>query len=146
MIRGIQHCALVVADVERSRRFYTDVIGLVEIERPSSFRFAGAWFRAGEDELHLIGGSETTMAAGGKETGVGISVGLVTHVALEVDDLAAALERVRTAGVEIGGGPMPRGDGVDQAFLLDPDGFVVELFERTGADQSASGLREPVRA
>jgi glyoxylase I family protein len=146
MIHGIQHCALVVSDLERSRAFYGETLGLVEIPRPSSFAFAGAWFRAGDDEVHLIVESDTTMRAGAADTGRGLSAGLVTHLALEVDDLGAMLARVRERGVEIGGGPMARGDGVDQAFILDPDGYVVEMFERTGADQSASPLRLPVRS
>ena len=54
--------------------------------------------------------------------------------------------RLNERGIEIGGGPMPRGDGVDQAFFLDPDGYVVEVFERTGKDQSDAPPRMPVRA
>jgi catechol 2,3-dioxygenase-like lactoylglutathione lyase family enzyme len=145
MFRGIQHCALVVSDLERSRRFYGDVLGLTEAKRPESFAFAGAWFRAGTDEVHLIVESETSTRAGAHAPGPGLKVGLVTHLALEVDDLAAMLAQVQERGVEVGGGPMPRGDGVDQAFLLDPDGYVVELFERTGADQSNAPKRVPVR-
>ena len=144
-MRGIQHCALVVSDLDRSRRFYGDALGLTEIDRPSSFEFAGAWFRAGDDEVHLIVEMDTTMRAGGAPTGAGLGVGLVTHLALEVDDLATTLERARSQAVEVGGGPMPRGDGVDQAFLLDPDGYVIEVFERTGADQSDAPRRVPVR-
>ena len=121
MIRGIQHCALVVSDLERSRGFYGDALGLTEIPRPASFAFAGAWFQAGTDEVHLIVEGDTTMRAGASEHGAGLAVGLVTHLALEVDDLDAAVRRLRDNGVEIGGGPMPRGDGVQQAFALDPD-------------------------
>jgi hypothetical protein len=40
---------------------------------------------------------------------------------------------------------MPRGDGVDQLFVLDPDGYVVELFERTGQDQADAPERAPIR-
>ena len=145
MVRGIQHCALVVSDLERSRRFYGEALGLAEIPRPSSFAFAGAWFQAGTDELHLIGESETTMRAGVAGHGSGLAVGLVTHLALEVDELDAAVGRLRDHGAEIGGGPMPRGDGVDQAFFLDPDGYVVEVFERTGKDQSGAPPRLPVQ-
>jgi catechol 2,3-dioxygenase-like lactoylglutathione lyase family enzyme len=145
VFRGIQHCALVVSDVGRSRGFYRDALGLVEIERPSSFAFAGAWFRAGADEVHLIAESDTTMRAGGAETGPGIGVGLVTHLALEVEDLAGMLDRLQEHGVQVRGGPMPRGDGVEQAFVLDPDGYVVEVFQRTGEDQSGTPQRMPVR-
>ena len=146
MIRGIQHCALVVSDLDRSRRFYGGSLGLVEVERPSSFAFGGAWFRAGTDEVHLILEGDTTMPAGAAEAGQALRVGLVTHLALEVDDLGGTIARLREHGVEIGGGPMPRGDGVDQAFVLDPDGYVIEVFERTGADQADAPRRMPVRA
>ena len=146
MIQGIQHCALVVSDLERSRGFYGNALGLVEIARPASFAFAGAWFQAGADEVHLIVESDTTMRAGASETGQALRVGLVTHLALEVDDLDATLGRLRDHGVSIGGGPMPRGDGVDQAFALDPDGYVVEVFQRTGADQVDTPQRVPVRS
>jgi hypothetical protein len=40
---------------------------------------------------------------------------------------------------------MARGDGYDQLFVRDPDGYVIELFEHTGADQSDAPLREPIR-
>ena len=146
MIRGIQHCALVVSDLERSRRFYGEALGLAEIPRPSSFAFAGAWFRAGPDEVHLILEGDTTMRAGASAPGGALAVGLVTHLALEVDDLEAVVRRLRDHDVEIGGGPMPRGDGVEQAFALDPDGYVVEVFQRTGEDQSGSPQRLPVRS
>jgi len=146
VLLGLQHCALVVSDLERSRAFYGDVLGLEEISRPPSFTFAGAWFRVGRDELHLIAESDTTMRAGIADTGPGLRTGLVTHLAIEVDDLAAELERLRGRDVGVAGGPMPRGDGVEQAFLLDPDGYVVELFERTGADQRDAPERAAVRA
>jgi catechol 2,3-dioxygenase-like lactoylglutathione lyase family enzyme len=146
VFRGIQHCAFVVSDLESSRRFYRDALGLTEIPRPASFAFAGAWFQAGTDEVHLIVEGDTTMRAGASEAGPALGVGLVTHLALEVDDLAAMLARLNERGIEIGGGPMPRGDGVDQAFFLDPDGYVVEVFERTGKDQSDTPRRMPVRS
>ncbi len=146
MLLGLQHCALVVSDLERSRAFYRDVLGLQEIARPRTFTFAGAWFRVGADELHLIAESDTTMRAGVPDAGPGLRSGLATHLAIEVDDLDAQLERLRDRGVGLAGGPMPRGDGVEQAFLLDPDGYVVELFVRTGADQRDAPERAAVRA
>ena len=40
---------------------------------------------------------------------------------------------------------MQRGDGVEQIYVLDPDGYVVELFEVTGSDQTAAPERAPIR-
>jgi catechol 2,3-dioxygenase-like lactoylglutathione lyase family enzyme len=69
----------------------------------------------------------------------------VRHLALEVDDLPAWQARLGAHGVPPAAGPMPRGDGVDQLFVLDPDGYVVELFERTGQDQADAPERAPIR-
>jgi catechol 2,3-dioxygenase-like lactoylglutathione lyase family enzyme len=62
-----------------------------------------------------------------------------------VDDLDAACARLTANGVPLEGGPMPRGDGVTQVFFLDPDGYVLEYFQRTGEDQSGAPERAPVR-
>lgn len=140
----LQHCGLVVRDLDRSRRFYGVALGLEEVPRPSNFTFAGAWFRLGDTELHLLAESDTTGTAGQAPPGGSIAGGLATHIALEVDDLGAWLERLRANEVAIASGPMPRGDGVNQLFVLDPDGFVLELFERTGEDQTGAPERAAI--
>lgn len=141
----LQHCGLVVSDLERSRRFYGDALGLEEVPRPASFTFAGAWFGLGETEIHLLVEADTTARAGMPPPGPGLGGGLATHLALEVRDLPTWQERLEARGVALASGPMPRGDGVDQLFVLDPDGYVVELFERTGEDQAGAPARGPIR-
>ena len=145
MTPRLQHCGLIVADLERSRRFYGGALGVEEVPRPHNFVFAGAWFQVGEDQVHLLVAAETTGRAGADDHGPSVATGLATHLAIEVDDLVAAMGRLAEHGVELVGGPMPRGDGYDQVFVLDPDGYVIELFEHTGADQSDAPLREPIR-
>lgn len=141
----LQHCGLIVTDLEQSRRFYGGALGLEEVPRPQNFVFAGAWFQIGDDQLHLLVESETTSRAGTGDPGPSASVGLATHIALEVDALDAALRRLDEHGVELIGGPMPRGDGYVQVFMRDPDGYIIELFEHTGADQSDAPPRAPIR-
>jgi catechol 2,3-dioxygenase-like lactoylglutathione lyase family enzyme len=141
----LQHCGLIVTDLEQSRRFYGGALGLEEVPRPQNFVFAGAWFQIGDDQLHLLVESETTSRAGTGDPGPSASVGLATHIALEVDSLDAALRRLDEHGVELIGGPMPRGDGYVQVFMRDPDGYIIELFEHTGADQSDAPPRAPIR-
>ena len=82
----IQHVGLVVSDLERSRRFYADALGLEEVPRPANFAFDGAWFQVGEEPrlLHLLVETDTTSSAGGADPGPSASVGLANHVALEV--------------------------------------------------------------
>ncbi len=142
----IQHAGLVVSDLERSRRFYAEALGLEEVSRPSNFTFSGAWFRFGQDEIHLLAEADTTGRAGGAaDGGAGAAFGLANHLAFEVDDLAAACARLAENGVALVGGPMPRGDGVAQVFFHDPDGHLLEFFERTGEDQTNAPERAPVR-
>jgi glyoxylase I family protein len=131
-IKKLDHCALVVRDIERSRHFYGDVLGLVEIPRPKSFLFRGAWFRGAGFELHLIQADETAAPVGFGDPGEGGLVGLAHHLAFEVADLDAALEHLRSHGVEILSGPMPRGDGVLQAYFFDPDANFLEFFIHDG--------------
>jgi catechol 2,3-dioxygenase-like lactoylglutathione lyase family enzyme len=140
----IQHVGLIVSDLERSRRFYGEVLGLEEVARPPNFTFAGAWYRLDGTEIHLLAEADTTGGAG-QDAGNGAAQGMTHHVAFEVDDLGDALSRLARHGVPLAGGPMPRGDGYVQAFFFDPDGHVLELFQRTGEDQSDAPPRAPVR-
>jgi catechol 2,3-dioxygenase-like lactoylglutathione lyase family enzyme len=112
----LNHVALHVADVERSMRFYTEVLRLEAMERPA-FTFPGAWFRLGDDqELHLIGGREQEVNSHNRGN----------HYALLVDDIDA-WER-HFAHIQFAHVPRrTRPDGAYQIFLVDPDGHYIEL-------------------
>ncbi|MDR7570223.1 MAG: VOC family protein, partial [Armatimonadota bacterium] len=100
-IRSLQHCSLVVRDLERSRWFYGKVLGLEEVPRPSTFTFRGAWFRRQNAEVHLILAEDTTAPPGFPEAGSAKRTGLATHFAFEVADLEAAREELLRAGIPI---------------------------------------------
>ncbi len=129
-IRALDHAALLVKDVERSRHFYGQVLGMNEEPRPDNFSFPGAWYRKGTAHIHLIGENEE-----GRATQVvptyrkdELAIGHASHIAFEVDDLEVAQAHLRSHNIVIVGGPRPRGDGVQQLYVLDPDGYVVEFF------------------
>ena len=50
---AFNHVGQCVTDLERSKRFYGELLGLHEIERPP-FGFPGAWFSLGDGQLHLV--------------------------------------------------------------------------------------------
>ncbi len=130
-IRALDHVALLVKDVEITRQFYGQVLGLEEILRPQSFDFSGAWFAIGTQSLHIIGESEagrTQQVQPGNYRPDELALGRATHIAFEVDDLQETVAYLNAEGVPIAGGPRPRGDGVMQLYICDPDGYVVELF------------------
>jgi len=130
-IRRLDHVALLVNDVERSLRFYIQILGMEEVPRPSSFNFPGAWLRKGTAEIHLIGEDEPGRTAQLQPGGYHpdeLSIGHVTHFAFEVADLEEARKHLQAHDTMLVGGPRPRGDGVMQMYVRDPDGYIVELF------------------
>lgn len=134
-VLNVNHVALVVADVERTRRFYLDVLGLEEVPRPASFTFPGAWLRRGSFELHIVGEAESGRAATLQPTYYERELrrGYLPHLAFEVADLEAAREQLAQLEIPIVGGPQQRGDGIVQLYIRDPDGHVIELFDRSAA-------------
>src|SRR3954464_837554 len=53
-IEAIHHVSLTVRDLDRSVRFYREILGLTPMERPP-FNFPGTWFAAGaHQQVHLI--------------------------------------------------------------------------------------------
>ena len=121
--------AILVADAERSRAFYVDALGLTEVPRPANFDFPGFWVAVGDQQLHIIGEAEPGRARGVR-TGYGddeLARGYATHVALAVEDFEGCLARLDERGIALVGGPRDRGDGVQQAYVTDPDGHVIEI-------------------
>ncbi|MBV9230097.1 MAG: VOC family protein [Chloroflexi bacterium] len=127
-LRKMDHTALVVRDLEQSRRFYGEILGLPEIPRPSNFTFGGCWFQGPDFQIHLILESDTTAPAGFADAGEAAPKGLAHHIAFEVADLNATLAHLKAHNIEIIGGPMPRGDGVIQSYVYDPSGNFLEFF------------------
>ena len=137
-VQGLDHVTLVTADLERSRRFYCDLLGMVPAERPD-FAFPGLWFQAGGTQIHLILEQEGCARPGDHAVSEGTRAGLAHHFAFEVSDAAAAAEHLRAHGVRIMGGPVPRPDGCIQVWFFDPDGHVVEVFDRSAMEPAAAG-------
>jgi catechol 2,3-dioxygenase-like lactoylglutathione lyase family enzyme len=130
-IRRLDHVALLIKDVERSKRFYVQLLGMEEHPRPSNFNFPGAWLRKGSAEIHLIGEDEPGRVDQVQPGGYSpdeLSTGHVTHIAFEVADLEETRQYLQAREIPIVGGPRPRGDGVMQLYIRDPDGYIIEFF------------------
>ena len=128
-IESIHHVALPVRDLERSARFYKDVLGLVEIARPA-FPFVGKWFQVGDQQLHLIVHPGSTLRTGKPlDSRDG-------HFAMRVRSFQQALESLRAKGFSE---DRDRSDpftmrvvpdataGFPQIQILDPDRNVIEI-------------------
>ena len=111
-ITQIDHVSVIITDVERSRRFYGDLLGLKEINRPRTFDFMVLWFELGNHQLHLLLKDQPDTRS-------------PRHFALRVADAAAARRYFREHGVRTEETtPIP---GADRFFIYDPDGNRIEI-------------------
>jgi catechol 2,3-dioxygenase-like lactoylglutathione lyase family enzyme len=127
-VASFDHVTIICADLEATRRFYVDVLGMTEVARPA-FGFPGLWFQLGDVQIHATQQSPEAGQAGWGDRG-GTITSRGHHIAFAVDDVTKALEVVQKLGVRIASPLQQRPDGFKQIYLYDPDCHVVELVSR----------------
>lgn len=121
------HITLIVADLEATRNFYLRLLGLTEVPRPG-FDFAGAWFQSGQVQIHVTVSDERSGQPGWGDRQV-TSISRGHHFAFGVADFQNTVSVLAREGISIADGPKVRPDGVEQLYIYDPDGHLVELFQ-----------------
>jgi len=119
-----------ITDPDRSRAFY-EALGMelrrdMDIVRGGDREATNYFFGfAGQDEE-----LELTLNHDGREYDLGTGYG---HVAVGVDDLDETLERLKEEGIEPEREPYRvREGGSRLCFVRDPDGYRIELIDRSG--------------
>jgi len=104
-IRSVHHVARTTRRLEASRRFYRNVLGFREIQRPP-FSFGGAWLYNYGVQIHLIEDDQAPDPAESIST-------RADHLALHVDDIEEAKRVLQAHGIPFREGPgrPPRGTG-----------------------------------
>ncbi len=124
----ILHTMIRVGDLDRSIAFYTQVLGMKELRRKEypDGKFTLAFVGYGDESENTV--LELTYNWGVESYEIGTAFG---HIAIAVDDVYKACEKMRAAGGKIirEAGPMNAGDTII-AFLEDPDGYQIELIAR----------------
>jgi catechol 2,3-dioxygenase-like lactoylglutathione lyase family enzyme len=130
-VTQIDHVSVIITDVERSRRFYCDLLGLKEIARPRTFDFVVVWFDLGNQQLHLLLKDRPDTLS-------------PRHFALRVADIGEARTYFRERGVPIDETtPIP---GADRFFIHDPDGNRIEIIQWLRPyDPAVDGIEGPAR-
>jgi lactoylglutathione lyase len=122
------HTMIRVGDLDRSIRFYTDVLGMKMLRRKDypDGRFTLAFVGYGDESDHTV--IELTHNWDTKSYEIGNGFG---HLAVSVPDAAEACEAVKAKGGKVTrpAGPMKHGGSVI-AFVEDPDGYKIEFIER----------------
>jgi len=124
-VKSVDHVTMVVKELDASRAFYVDALGMQEVERPG-FSFGGMWLQAGDTQVHLILEHERSSPAG-NPVPEDERRSRAPHLAFVVDDAVAFIPRLDALGIAVASGPTERPDGAMQVFLFDPDGHLVEL-------------------
>ena len=125
------HTMYRITDPEKSRSFY-EALGF-EFSRDMDIVRNGE--REATNYFYSMGGSENvlelTLNHDGRTYDMGDAYG---HIAIAVDDLDATLGRLKEQGIEPEREPYRvREGGSRLCFVRDPDGYRIELIDRSGA-------------
>lgn len=115
-IVGMNHFTVLTHDLEKSRDFYGNVLGLEEGHRPP-LGFPGAWFYCkGQAVLHIIAGRALPEPRSG----------VLDHMAFSAKNLKAVVDKLHSRGIDY---DLRRQNesGTWQLFCFDPSGARVEL-------------------
>ncbi len=114
------HTAILVSDLKQAEIFYSNILGLPQSpNRP--LKFPGLWYQLGDYQIHLIEDREFT-----NQNFVNSEKwGRNPHLALAVDNLAVAEEKLQNNGYAI----QRSFSGRAALFTKDPDGNIIELVQ-----------------
>jgi glyoxylase I family protein len=122
----LHHVAVICSDYQRSKRFYTEILGLAVISE---------FYRAERDsyklDLALPGGSQIELFSfpnPPKRPSRPEACGL-RHLALEVADIKAAVQFIQQKGIEVEAIRVDELTGKRYTFFADPDGLPIEFYE-----------------
>ncbi|HEX8663158.1 MAG TPA: VOC family protein [Beijerinckiaceae bacterium] len=118
----MDHVQVNVTDLDRARRFYGGVLELTEVPRPESFDFAGAWYRIGDVDLHLVVRPPEPESD--------------DHICLWVADVHGTAKALEAQGQTVSWQHRGKIRGVDRFFIRDPDGNRIEVQGPDGTGQS----------
>jgi catechol 2,3-dioxygenase-like lactoylglutathione lyase family enzyme len=138
-IAAIDHVLVLSDDIEATRDFYREVVGLRVGDRPP-LEFPGYWLYAQAPSacLHVAERSAylrhlTTLGlTAGQRAG-----GDVDHIAFDATDYASATARIEDSGITPVRNTIP--GGPRQLFINDPNGVRVEINVRNSVDTEARG-------
>jgi lactoylglutathione lyase len=124
------HTMVRITDPEKSRAFY-EALGFrferdMDIVRNGELEATNYFYGIGDHESVL----ELTFNHDGRTYDLGTGYG---HIAVSVDDLAASLADLKEQGIEAEREPYRVRDGGSLiCFVQDPDGYRIELIDRSG--------------
>ena len=124
----LAHYLVFAEDLEKSKDFYVDLLGLEVGERPP-FPFPGYWLYL--DDIACVHMAPASLTKGqidylGEAREVGTNTGAVDHIAFSATNLTDFIVRAEAQDIDMIKRIVPE-DGSCQVFFRDPDGIKIEL-------------------
>ena len=123
-VTKLLHTRYRVNDLERTVKFYREILGLEEIRRHKSPRGSELVFLKTPGSEELI---EITFFPGSGSVQVQADL---THLAFEVDSLEAFGQHLAAHGLKYSDGPTTSSSGSTFAFIDAPEGYEIELIQK----------------
>ena len=117
----INHVAIRTLDLDKTNKFYTEVLGMKLAKRPP-FDFPGSWLSIGNTMFHVMAGN-AAYDTEGKFRPVG---GCVDHISISAEGFDDFAGRFTKHGLDWREFAVPEADIV-QLFVRDPNGILIEL-------------------
>ncbi len=122
--QSLNHYTILTRDLEATKSFYTDVVGLTVGDRPP-LAFPGYWlYCGGVPTVHLIGRRASDAAIEDSQSAPA-ATGRLDHIAFACEDLKQMKSTLEQRGVKYDERVLPRLN-MTQLFYYDPDGIAVE--------------------
>ncbi len=121
------HTRYRVNDLERTVKFYCDILGLAEIKRHKSPRGSELVFLKTPESEELI---EICFFPGSEPVNCQADL---THLAFEVDSLQEFAKHLAKHGLKYSDGPTTSSTGTTFAFIDAPEGYEIELIQRANS-------------
>lgn len=126
-LNGVHHIAIICSDYEKSRQFYTEVLGLKivrEVYREQRRSYKLDLEVAGQYQIELFSFPNPPARPSRPE-----AVGL-RHLAFEVDNMNEAVTHITQAGINVEPVRTDEYTGKLYTFFTDPDGLPIEFVEK----------------
>lgn len=122
MLSKIEHVGLEIADLDRSVKFYTEILGLSLVDTADLGDLTIAFLQVGESQVELLCRKERNEAYGRD--------GSFAHLAFTVDDIDACVAKLRANGVTCTfDSPKEILGGCKIFFFKGPDNETLEFFQ-----------------
>ena len=117
---GIDHHSVIISNLEKSRHFYGDILGLEEDLLRPQMSFDGLWFKVGDQSIHCLCLQNPDPVHDRPEHG-----GRDRHVCLKGSDINELADRLEQHYIDY----TRSRSGRKAIFFRDPDGNAIEVQE-----------------